>query len=128
MRERPFEMPTRCPACDTPIVHPEGEVQMRCPNRSCPEQIVQTIEHFASRGAMDIEGLGAKTVVRLFEVGLVRNVADIYGLADRREELLALDGFKETSVTNLLGSDRRLAARSRGHVSCTPSASATSAR
>ncbi len=100
--EVPFVMPERCPACGTPVVHPEGEVLMRCPNRSCPEQIVQTIEHFASRGAMDIEGLGAKTVVRLFETGLVRNVADIYSLADRREELLALEGFKETSVNNLL--------------------------
>jgi DNA ligase (NAD+) len=100
--EVPFQMPAHCPACGTPVVHPEGEVQLRCPNRSCPEQIVQTIEHFASRGAMDIEGLGAKTVVRFFETGLVRNVADIYALADRREELLALEGFKETSVNNLL--------------------------
>ncbi len=100
--EVPFRMPERCPVCGTPVVHPEGEVQMRCPNRSCPEQIVQTIEHFASRGAMDIEGLGAKTVVRFFATGLVRNVADIYVLAERREELLALEGFKETSVNNLL--------------------------
>jgi DNA ligase (NAD+) len=100
--EIPFVMPERCPACGTPVVRPAGEVQMRCPNRSCPEQIVQTIEHFASRGAMDIEGLGAKTVVRFFETGLVRNVADIYALAERRDEILALEGFKETSVTNLL--------------------------
>jgi DNA ligase (NAD+) len=104
--EVPFAMPERCPACGTPIVHPEGEVQLRCPNRSCPEQLEQTIEHFASRGAMDIEGLGAKTVVRFFETGLVRNVADIYSLADRREELLALEGFKETSVNNLLAAIR----------------------
>jgi DNA ligase (NAD+) len=84
---------------------------MRCPNRSCPEQIVQSIEHFASRGAMDIEGLGAKTVARLFELGLVRDVADIYALADRREELLALEGFKETSVNNLLDAIRASTAR-----------------
>jgi DNA ligase (NAD+) len=100
--ELPFAMPERCPACGTPVIHPEGEVQMRCPNRSCPEQIVQSIEHFASRGAMDIEGLGAKTVVKFFETGLVRDVADIYALADRREELLALEGFKDASVENLL--------------------------
>jgi DNA ligase (NAD+) len=100
--ELPFAMPERCPACGTPVIHPEGEVQMRCPNRSCPEQIVQSIEHFASRGAMDIEGLGAKTVLKFFETALVRDVADIYALADRREELLALEGFKDTSVENLL--------------------------
>jgi DNA ligase (NAD+) len=100
--EVPFAMPRHCPACGTLVVQPEGEVQIRCPNRSCPEQIVQTIEHFASRGAMDIEGLGAKTVVRFFETGLVRNVADIYALAERRDELLALEGFKDTSVNNLL--------------------------
>jgi DNA ligase (NAD+) len=100
--EVPFAMPTDCPACGTPVVQPDGEVQMRCPNRSCPEQIVQTIEHFASRGAMDIEGLGEKTVVRFFELGLVRDVADIYSLSARRDELLALEGFKETSVDKLL--------------------------
>jgi len=100
--EVPFAMPEHCPVCGTPVVQPAGEVQMRCPNRSCPEQIVQTIEHFASRGAMDIEGLGAKTVVRFFETGLVRNVADIYALAERRDQLLAMEGFKETSVANLL--------------------------
>ena len=100
--EVPFAMPEHCPACGTAVIQAEGEVQMRCPNRSCPEQIVQSIEHFASRGAMDIEGLGAKTVVKLFEIGLVRDVADIYGVAGRRDELLALEGFKDTSVDNLL--------------------------
>lgn len=98
--ETPFAMPTRCPSCDTAIVHPEGEVQMRCPNRSCPDQIVQSIEHFASRGAMDIEGLGEKTVAKLFAEGLIRNIADLYLL--REEALVALEGFKETSARNLV--------------------------
>ncbi|MFN8110805.1 MAG: NAD-dependent DNA ligase LigA [Thermoleophilia bacterium] len=101
--EVPFAMPTLCPACTTPVVQPEGEVQMRCPNRSCPAQIVQSIQHFVSRGAMDIEGLGEKTVARLFEVGLVRDVADIYDLQAHRDELVALEGFQATSVSNLLG-------------------------
>jgi len=100
--EVPFVMPDHCPVCATAIVQPEGEVQMRCPNRSCPEQIVQSIEHFASRGAMDIEGLGEKTVLRLFTTGLISDVADIYWLHERTEALLALEGFKETSVQNLL--------------------------
>ncbi len=100
--EIPFVMPDHCPVCATAVVQPEGEVQMRCPNRSCPEQIVQSIEHFASRGAMDIEGLGEKTVLRLFTTGLISDVSDIYWLHERREALLALEGFKETSVHNLL--------------------------
>ena len=101
--ETPFTMPERCPVCDTPVVQPPGEVQMRCPNRSCPAQIQQAIDHFASRGAMDIEGLGEKTVQRFFEEGLVRSFADIYDLHLHRERLVALDGFKDVSVDNLLG-------------------------
>ena len=100
--ERPFTMPARCPVCDTPVVQPPGEVQMRCPNRSCPAQIQQAIGHFASRGAMDIEGLGEKTVQRFFDEGLVRSFADIYDLHLHRDRLIALDGFKDVSVDNLL--------------------------
>ncbi|HJZ61757.1 MAG TPA: NAD-dependent DNA ligase LigA [Miltoncostaeaceae bacterium] len=98
--EREFRMPERCPVCDTPVVHPEGEVQIRCPNRSCPAQLVQSIIHFASRGAMDIEGMGEKTVVRLFEAGLVRDVADVYDLRD--EDLVALEGFGAIAAANLV--------------------------
>lgn len=100
--ERPFVMPTACPACDTELVQPPGEVQFRCPNRSCPAQVVGGIEHFASRGALDIEGLGEKRVQLFYELGLVRTFADIYRLAGRREELLAIDRFGERSVDNLL--------------------------
>jgi len=100
--EREFRMPERCPVCDTPVVHPEGEVQIRCPNRSCPAQLVQSIIHFASRGAMDIEGMGEKTVVRLFEAGLVRDVADIYGLRD--EDLVQLEGFGAIAAAKLVRS------------------------
>lgn len=109
--QTPFAMPRCCPACGTPVVQPDGEVQMRCPNRSCPAQLVQAIQHFASRGAMDIEGLGEKTVVKLYEAGLVRDVADIYALAARRGELRELEGFQETSVTNLLDAIDRSRAR-----------------
>jgi DNA ligase (NAD+) len=101
--ERPFAMPERCPVCDTPVVQPPGEVQMRCPNRSCPAQIQQALGHFASRGAMDIEGLGEKTVQRFFDEGLVRSFADIYDLHLQREQLVGLEGFKDVSVDNLLG-------------------------
>jgi DNA ligase (NAD+) len=100
--ERPFVMPARCPACGTDLVQPPGEVQFRCPNRSCPAQIQQGLEHFASRGAMDIEGLGEKRVRTFFDAGLVRSFADIYDLPGRREELVGMDGFKDRSVDNLL--------------------------
>jgi DNA ligase (NAD+) len=99
-QERPFAMPELCPACGTPVVQPAGEVQIRCPNRSCPAQILQSIGHFASRGAMDIEGLGEKTVRKLYEVDLVRNVADIYAL--REEDLVPLEGFQAISARNLV--------------------------
>jgi DNA ligase (NAD+) len=102
-----FRMPERCPACLTPVVQPPGEVQMRCPNRSCPAQIQQSLEHFASRGAMDIEGLGEKTVRRFYAEGLIGNVADIYDLREHEERLIALEGFKETSVANLLAAIER---------------------
>ncbi len=100
--EIPFEMPTHCGICGTRAVRPEGEVQLRCPNRACPAVIVGSLEHFASRGAMDIEGLGEKTVRRFYDEGLLADVADIYDLAEHRDELIALDGFKDVSVDNLL--------------------------
>ncbi|MGI9540336.1 MAG: NAD-dependent DNA ligase LigA [Miltoncostaeaceae bacterium] len=100
--ERPFAMPTDCGICGTTAVRSEGEVQLRCPNRACPAVIVGSLEHFASRGAMDIEGLGEKTVRRFYDEGLLADVADIYDLADHRDELIALEGFKDVSVDNLL--------------------------
>lgn len=98
--ERPFVMPERCPVCDTPLAQTEGEVVIRCPNRACPAQILQTIVHFASRGAMDIEGLGEKTIVKLFQEGLVGDIADIYRL--RAEDLVGLEGFGDIAATNLV--------------------------
>ncbi len=110
--EQRFAMPTECPACGTPVVQPPGEVQIRCPNvTACPAQIQQSLFHFASRGAMDIEGLGEKTVARLFDEGLVRDLADIYRLDEHRDELIALEGFQATSVDNLLASIERSKAR-----------------
>ena len=105
--ERPFVMPSECPACGTPLVQPPGEVQVRCPNRSCPAQIVQGLIHFASRGALDIEGLGEKTVFRFYREGLVADFADIYDLHRHRERLVALEGFKDISVDNLLAAIER---------------------
>ena len=91
----------------TELVQPPGEVQIRCPNRSCPAQIVQGLIHFASRGAMDIEGLGEKTVDRFYREGLLGDFADAYDLREHRERLIALEGFKDVSVDNLLAGIER---------------------
>ena len=105
--EQVFTMPAECPSCGTPLVQVEGEVQFRCPSGSCPAQALQHLFHFTQRSAMDIEGLGEKTLTRLTEEGLIADVADIYALHERRDDLLALDGFKETSVGNLLAGIER---------------------
>jgi DNA ligase (NAD+) len=98
VRPRP---PEKCPACGTTIVKPEDSVFSVCPNRiGCPGQIFQHIKHFVSRGAMDIEGLGEKQVMRFLELGLIADVADIYSL--RAEQLEALDRMGATSSANLI--------------------------
>jgi len=83
--ERVFQMPPRCPACGAEVIKPEGEVMTRCPNASCPAQIQERLQHFVSRGAMDIEGVGEKLTIALYKAGLVRDVADFYSLT--REKL-----------------------------------------
>ncbi len=98
--ESRFRMPTECPGCDTALVRPEGEVIWRCPNRSCPAQLVESVIHFASRGCLDIEGLGEKTVQKLFDVGLIANVADLYDLG--ADDLIPLEGFRDQSAANLV--------------------------
>ncbi|HUS61954.1 MAG TPA: NAD-dependent DNA ligase LigA, partial [Acidimicrobiales bacterium] len=96
---RRWTFPTMCPVCGMPLVRPEGESDTRCTNRDCPAQTVGWIEHFASRGAMDIEGLGERTVRTFIELGLLSDVADIYELdLDRVRQL---EGFGEVSVRNL---------------------------
>ncbi|MGQ9731044.1 MAG: NAD-dependent DNA ligase LigA [Candidatus Zipacnadales bacterium] len=99
-RETPFHLPTTCPVCNTPVVREEGEVVIRCPNPSCPAQIKNTIRHFASRGAMDIEGLGPAIIDQLVERGLVRDVSDLFYL--RHEQLTGLDRMADKSAQNLI--------------------------
>ena len=85
--EKPYVPPTACPACGQPVEHFEGEVAWYCVNAACPAQLVRNVEHFVSRGAMDITGLGIKIVEKLIETGAVKDVADIYTL--KREDILA---------------------------------------
>lgn len=98
---RPWKMPARCPACKTPLVRAEGEADYRCPNkRECPMQSEEWLFHFASREAMDIEGLGFKTVQALMDRGLLVDPGDVYALT--HEALEGLPGFQEKSIANLL--------------------------
>ncbi len=99
-REREFRMPRRCPECGSEIVRLDDEVAHRCINLSCPAQIKEHIRHFASRGAMDIEGLGEKVSAQLFDAGLIHDPADLYFL--KKDQLLALDRQAEKSVQKLL--------------------------
>lgn len=92
---------THCPECSAPLVREEGEAQHYCKNEiSCPPQIIGKIQHFISRKAMDIEGLGGETVVLLYQEGLVRSVDDLYRL--NKDQLLPLERMAEKSVTNLI--------------------------
>jgi DNA ligase (NAD+) len=95
------EPPSECPACGTPTVKPEEAVFTICPNRaSCPGQLFQSIKHFVSKGAMDIDGFGEKQAYAFLQDGLIANVADIYELTE--EKLVAREGFGEVSARNLL--------------------------
>ncbi|HEX8692334.1 MAG TPA: NAD-dependent DNA ligase LigA [Longimicrobium sp.] len=95
-----FTMPDRCPACGTPVERPEGEVMTYCPNSACPARIYWGLVHFASRGAMDIRGLGEERIRLLLSKKLVEDVGDLYRLG--LDDLLALEGFQEKSARNLL--------------------------
>ena len=88
-RGEPWQMPSECPSCGAQLVRPEGEVVWRCENSACPTQLRRRIEHFASRNAMNIDGLGASIVDQLIEQGLVHDVADLYTLtAPQLEQLV----------------------------------------
>jgi DNA ligase (NAD+) len=99
-RERFFVMPSYCPVCGSEAIKPEGEVMTRCPNTACPTQVQERLQHFASRGGMDIRGLGESWASILFQKGLVKDVGDIYYL--NREQLLSLERMGEKSTDNLL--------------------------
>ena len=98
--ERRFKPPANCPSCGEAVEQLEGEVATYCVNASCPAQLIRNLEHFASRGAMDIEGLGIRIVEQLVAADLVHDVGDLYRL--REKDLLGLEGFAEKKVQNLL--------------------------
>lgn len=98
--EQPYAIPSTCPSCGEPIVNPPGEVAYYCTNSACPAQLVRHLEHFVSRGAMDIVGLGINIVEQLIQEGLVHDIADLYRL--KVEDLLGLEGFAQKKAENLV--------------------------
>jgi len=94
-----FAMPERCPVCDTPVEHRDGEVAYRCPNPACPAKTGQRIGHFVSRGGFDVEGVGEALIEQLQSRGLVTDPADIFFLT--KEQILDLDRFAEKSASNI---------------------------
>ena len=97
-----YEIPTKCPVCGAELVHLDDEVALRCINPMCPAQIKEGLAHFASRNAMNIDGLGPKIIQQLWDKKLIRDVADLYRL--NYDQLLTLDKFGDKSANNLLTS------------------------
>jgi DNA ligase (NAD+) len=98
---KPFKMPKKCPLCGEKIVKPEGEAMHRCPNRACPSRGLETLINWV-QGPADIEGVGEQLMRRLWELGLVRSLPDLYRLT--KEQLLELDGFAEISASKAIES------------------------
>ncbi len=103
--EREFEMPERCPVCDTPVVQNEGAVRVYCPNPECPARVSQEFSHFVGRGGMDVEGAGWKALEQLLQTGLVKRRGDIYRLDV--SDLETLERFGRKSAENLHEAIRR---------------------
>ena len=100
--EIPFEFPENCPECGTDVVQDEGGVYIRCPNPNCPARLRESLRFFASRQAMDIDGLGIKLIEQLIEAGLVNNLVDIYDLHQQQDRLLELERFGQKSADKLI--------------------------
>jgi len=99
-KEKEFIMPIQCPICGAKVFRPEGEVASRCNSLTCPAQIKERIKHFASRDALDIEGLGPAIIDQLVEKGLIKDISDLYFL--KRDDLISLERMAEKSADNLL--------------------------
>jgi len=99
-QERPYTPPSACPACGGSVERLEGEVAWYCVNAACPAQLIRNIEHYVSRTAMDIVGMGGKIIEQLVSEGLLNDVADLYTL--EKDALLVLEGFKDKKADNLL--------------------------
>ena len=101
-KEKDFEMIKECPMCNTPLVKKEGQVDYFCPNEKCPARHIEGLIHFASRDAMNIDGLGDRIMEDFYNFGFIKNIVDIYNLKNHKQDLIRLEGFGDKSVNNLL--------------------------
>jgi DNA ligase (NAD+) len=100
---KPVKAPEKCPVCSQPLYKPDGEVAFYCENTECPAQVRGRLEHFAARGAMDIEGLGTALINLFVNLGYITTYADIYDLKTKRDELVQIERLGNKSIDNLLG-------------------------
>lgn len=101
-KEKDFEMITTCPMCNTNLVKKEGQVDYYCPNKKCPARSIESLIHFASRDAMNIDGLGDRIIEDFYNFHFIGTIADIYSLKNHEQDLTRLEGYGDKSVTNLL--------------------------
>lgn len=101
-KEKEFTMITNCPMCDSKLVKKEGQVDYYCPNNKCPARHIESLIHFVSRDAMNIDGLGDRIIEDFYNFHFIGNIADIYSLKEHEKDLIRLEGYGEKSVTNLL--------------------------
>src|SRR5207302_1771273 len=111
-KEQVYHLPERCPLCDTPIKRIPDQAMAYCPNEECPSRNLESIIHFVSRGAMDMDTIGEKMSEQLLSTGYIKSVADFYSLT--RDQLLALEGVKAKSADNMLSAIE--ASKDNGHV------------
>ncbi len=100
--EKPFIMPEKCPICGALLVATESQIDYKCPNELCPARNIESLIHFADRKAMNIEGLGERIIEDFYNMGIIKNIIDIYNLKDKKEDLIELEGFGDKSVNKLL--------------------------
>ena len=100
--EKDFVMITNCPMCNTKLIKKEGQVDYYCPNDKCPARNIESLIHYVSRDAMNIDGLGDEIVEELYNLGFVRNITDFYYLKHKKDQILEFDGYGEKSVNNML--------------------------
>lgn len=101
-KEKEFVMITNCPMCNTPLVKKEGQVDYYCPNKKCPARNIESLIHFVSRDAMNIDGLGDRIMEDFYNFHFIATIPDIYALKEHEKDLTRLEGYGEKSVTNLL--------------------------
>lgn len=102
--EKDFKMPDKCPICNQDLVLSKSEIDLICPNEMCPARNIESLIHFASRKAMNLEGLGERIIEDFYNLNIINNFADIYKLIDKKDEIIELEGFGIKSFNNLIES------------------------